>query len=184
MIVQPNMHLGFNCQNLEKSIEWYKKFLNCREKFTLYWGDLIPGKEEMRAKISADTFAELQRRKKEKWIVYLEFADCPGSFIELFNEPTAHEVHIPDQKRDLNYTHFAHVVDDVGKFYKEVIQKGGASYVWVKPQLNIDRTKAMWLQDPDGNRMEFIEYTPYSMQRIGKELPVGVDFFGLHDGNQ
>ncbi len=29
-------------------------------------------------------------------------------FVELFNEPTAHVPHVPDQSVDLNYTHYAH----------------------------------------------------------------------------
>ena len=104
--------------------------------------------------------------------------DCPGTFIELFNEPTAHIPHLPDQAVDLNYTHYAHTVDDVEAFCQSVLEKGGEEYIWLTPRLNIDRTKAMWLMDPDGNKMEFIEYNEYSMELIGRDLPEGVDFFG------
>lgn len=176
MIITPNFHLGFVCKDLEKSIWWYKTFLNMHEKFTLYWGDMLPKNPEHRARMPEERLAELEARKDEKWIVYLEFDDCPGSFIELFNEPTAHVPHIPNQKVDLGYTHFGNTVDDVQAFYESVLAKGGEEYVMIRPQRNIDRTKAMWLQDPDGNQMEFIQFCEYSMPLIGRDLPEGVDF--------
>lgn len=176
MITKPNFHLGFNCKDLEKSIWWYKTFLGCHEKFTLYWGDMLPKNPEHRAHMDPERLAMLEKLKDDKWIVYLEVDDCPGYFIELFNEPTAHVPHIPDQSVDLNFTHYAHNVDSVQAFYESVLAKGGEEYVWLPPRGNIDRTRCMWLQDPDGNKMEFIEYTEYSMQIIGRDLPEGVDF--------
>ena len=178
MITKANMHLGFNCKDLEKSMWWYETFLGCKEKFTLYWGDLLPKDEEMRSRMDPERIAYLESIKDDKWIVYMEVMDCPGTFIELFNEPTAHIPHLPDQAVDLNYTHYAHTVDDVEAFCQSVLEKGGEEYIWLTPRLNIDRTKAMWLMDPDGNKMEFIEYNEYSMELIGRDLPEGVDFFG------
>ena len=122
------MHLGFNCKDLEKSIWWYETFLGCKEKFTLYWGDLMPKNEEMRARMDPERIQYLEGIKDEKWIVYMEVMDCPGTFIELFNEPTAHVPHLPDQEVDLNYTHYAHTVDDVQAFYESVLAKGGEEY--------------------------------------------------------
>ena len=46
---------------------------------------------------------------------------------------------------------------------------------------NIDRTFAFWLQDPDGNRMEFIQYTDMSMQKIGREMPGGLTLSEFFD---
>lgn len=179
MIKNANMHLGFNCKDLEKSMWWYETFLGCHEKFTLYWGDMIPRNPEHLKNMDPERLAYLEKIKDEKWIVYMEFEDCPGTFVELFNEPTANVPHIPDQSVDLNYTHYAHTVDNVQAFYESVLAKGGEEYVYLPPRLNIDRTRAMWLQDPDGNRMEFIEYNPYSMELIGREVPEGVDVFGM-----
>ena len=176
MIKKANMHLGFNCSDIERSMQWYETFLGCHEKFTLYWGDMIPKDEKMRAGMDPDRLAELEARKDDRWIVYMEFEDCPGTFVELFNEPTATKPHVPDQAVDLNYTHYAHVVDSVADLYQSVLDKGGEQYVTVRPQINMDRTRAMWLQDPDGNKMEFLEYTPYSMELIGRDLPEGITF--------
>ena len=111
----------------------------------------------------------------------MEFQDAPGHFVELFNTLDATEPRVPVEHRDLNYTHFAHVVDDVQAFYEEVLQKGGKDSVYLPPMPNIDRTFAFWLQDPDGNRMEFIQYTDMSMQKIGREMPGGLTLSEFFD---
>ena len=181
MIITPNMHLGFNCKDLEKSIRWYETFLNCKEKFTIYYGDMIPDNEERRNSMPKERLAYLESVKDVKWIVYMEFQDAPGQFVELFNTLDATVPHVPEEHRDLNFTHFAHTVDDVQKFYEEVLEKGGKDSVVHPPMPNIDRTFAMWLQDPDGNRMEFIQYTDYSMQKIGREMPGGMTLSEFFD---
>lgn len=173
MILQANMHLGFNCKNLEKTMTFYETFFGCKEKFSLYYGDLIPQDEKRKATIEPELLAEWERLKDVKWIVYMEYQ--PGVFIELFNEVTAHVPHIPEQSRDLNFTHFAILVDDLQAFYQSVLEKGGEQYVILKPQPNVDRTYGMWLQDPDGNKMEVMQYTEYSMQLIGRDLPEGAE---------
>ena len=89
MITKANMHLGFNCRDLDKSMWWYETFLGCHEKFTLYWGDMIPKNPEHLKGMDPERLAYLEKIKDEKWIVYMEFEDCPGSFVELFNEPDA-----------------------------------------------------------------------------------------------
>ena len=75
MIITPNMHLGFNCKDLEKSIQWYETFLNCKEKFTIYYGDMIPDSEERRANMDKDRIKYLESIRDVKWIVYMEFQD-------------------------------------------------------------------------------------------------------------
>lgn len=85
MIINPNMHLGFNCKNLEKSKKWYETFLNCKEKFTIFYGDMIPDNQEMFEAMDKDRLSFLEENKDVPWIVYLEFQDAPGNFIELFN---------------------------------------------------------------------------------------------------
>ena len=153
MIITPNMHLGFNCKDLEASIRWYETFLNCREKFTIYYGDMIPDNAARRAAMDPERLKYLESVKPR----------------------------VPVEHRDLNYTHFAHVVDDVQAFYREVLAKGGKEWVYLPPQPNIDRTFAFWLQDPDGNRMEFIQYTDMSMQKIGREMPGGLTLSEFFD---
>jgi catechol 2,3-dioxygenase-like lactoylglutathione lyase family enzyme len=165
------MHLGFNCRDLEESVAFYKKFFGCTEKFTLYYGDMIPEKKEHRDALDPEFLAFLEEQRDTRWIVYQEWAD--GVFIELFHEISASIPHIPQQDRDLNFTHFSMLTDDIEEFYRSFLEKGGRPYVDLEPRPNVDRTYAFWFHDPDGNKIEVIQYTEYSMQKIGRALSPG-----------
>ena len=165
MIVQANSHLGFVCHDLDKSVRFYEEILGCKEKFSLYYGDMIPPTAEERAQIPPEVMARLEQLKDVRWIVYLEWMD--GYFIELFNEVDAH-IDNPYNPANYGYTHFSFVVDDIQAFYQELLEKGLEDIIDVKPQLNCDHTWALWLHDPDGNRIEVHQYTERSFQLIGK----------------
>ena len=123
--------------------------IGCREKFSLYYGDMIPPTPEERAKVPPEVMARLEKLKDVRWIVYLEWMD--GYFIELFHEVDAH-MDNPYHPAKFGYTHFSFVVDDIE----------------VTPQLNCDYTWALWFHDPDGNRIEVHQYTKRSFELIGR----------------
>lgn len=166
MIVKANVHLGFNCKDLEKTAQFYKDFLGCKEAFTLYYGDLIPRDPERLAKMSAKKLEERRQRKDVKWLIYLEWID--GYYIELFNEYTVHVENKVDPKLNYGYTHFAFVVDDIQEFYQSFLEKGGEEYIETTPEKAIDGNYIMWFHDPEGNRVEVQQYTERSMQKSGK----------------
>ncbi|MCX4316026.1 MAG: VOC family protein [Lachnospiraceae bacterium] len=168
MIIQANSHIGFNCKNLEESIRFYKEVLGLKEKFRLYYGDMLPKHPEHRAKLDPQRLQELEQLKDRTWIVYLEWLD--GYFIELFDEVKAHLDNLPDDIK-YGYTHFALVVDDIQAFYEELIARGGKEIIDIPPQPCIDRNKSMWFHDPDGNKIEVHEYSQTAMQKVGRELP-------------
>ena len=76
--------------------------LGCREKFSLYYGDMIPPTPEERAKVPPEVMARLEKLKDVRWIVYLEWMD--GYFIELFHEVDAH-MDNPYHPAKFGYTH-------------------------------------------------------------------------------
>lgn len=88
MIVQANSHLGFVCHDLDKSVQFYEEILGCKEKFSLYYGDMIPPTAEERAQIPPEVMARLETVKDVRWIVYLEWMD--GYFIELPSNAVTH----------------------------------------------------------------------------------------------
>lgn len=166
MIVKANVHLGFNCKDLEKTAQFYKDVLGCKETFTLYYGDLIPEDSGRLATIPAKQLEEWRQRKDIKWIIYLEWID--GYYIELFNEYTVHVENKVDSKLHSGYTHFAFVVDDIQEFYQSFLEKGGEEYIERTPEKALDGNYVMWFHDPEGNRVEVQQYTEYSMQKSGK----------------
>lgn len=162
MIIKANTHLGFNCKELEKTVNFYKEILGCKEKFTLRYVDLIPKDEKRLATIPA----EWEKRKEVTWLVYLEWMD--GYFIELFNEYTVHIENKMDPKLNYGYTHFAFVVDDIEEYCESLIKKGAEEYIDSKPEKAIDGNYVMWFHDPEGNRVEVQQYTEHSLQMGGK----------------
>lgn len=169
MILQANTHLGFVCKDLDGTAKFYKDILGCKEKFILYHGDLIPDDPERRNRMAPELLQKLEAIREQPWIVYLEWIE--GYFIELFNEPTAH-LENPYSPEKFGYTHFAFVVDDIHAFYRELVEKGAESCIDILPGPCIDRNLAMWLHDPEGNRIEVHQYGEYCMQKYGKELPL------------
>ena len=173
MVVQPNAHIGMVCRDLEKSIEFYKKFLGMKEKFTLYYGDMIPQEPERRAEIPPERLDWLKTVADVKWIVYLEWPHGPeGYFLELFHELDAH-IDNPPSKEKFGLNHLDIVVDDIQAFYQDMVDKGGEEFIDILPGPSICRSHTMWFHDLDGNQVEVHQYTDISMQRIGRELPKG-----------
>ncbi|MBD5393224.1 MAG: VOC family protein [Lachnospiraceae bacterium] len=170
MIIQANAHIGFNCRNLDESVRFYENILGCKEKFSLYYGDMIPKEQERLEKMKPDELKSLEKIKDVRWIVYLEWLD--GYFIELFNEVNASLENLSDSTK-YGYTHFAIVVDDIEAFCQELVDKGAERNIDIFPQPSLDRNKVMWFHDPDGNKIEVHEYGRTAMQKVGREISKG-----------
>ena len=165
MILQPNSHLGFVCRDLDRSVRFYEEILGCKEKFSLYYGDMIPQNTQDLAQMPVDVREKLEEIRDVRWIVYLEWKD--GFFIELFNEQDAYREN-PFDPANYGYTHFSFVVDDIHGFYRDLVEKGAEGYIDLPPRMNCDYTWSMWFHDPDGNRVEVHQYTERSFQKIGR----------------
>lgn len=139
-------HLSFTCRDLDMSLSFYKDVLGLEEKFTLYYDDIGQ-------KVEGDN----------RWIVYLQVTD--RLFIELFNGKDANKEAVPDGTT-YNYQHFALIVEDIHTAHKELLSKGAP--VDEAPSLGIDGTWQMWSHDPDGNKIEFMQYTDKSYQLYGR----------------
>lgn len=164
MIVTANSHLGFNCKDLDRTQKFYEDVLGCREKFSLYYGDLIPKEPERLAQMKPEDIEKLEKVKDVRWIAYLEWTE--GVFIELFNELDAH-VENPYKPEHYGFTHFAFVVDDIQAFYQELLDKGAGACIDILPGPSLDGNWTMWFHDPDGNRIEVHQYGPDAYQIKG-----------------
>lgn len=168
MKIKAISHLGFNCKDLEKSIAFYRDILGCTEKFTLTYGDIVRSIEEecvQQGKKQPFYLNAMRRFANTKWSVYMQWND--DSFIELFYAMGAKKRRIPGQ-RDLNYTHYSLEVEDIRGYRQEIIARGGAQFLDTEISMGMDNTWQFWMHDPDGNKFEIMEYTPESMQVVGR----------------
>lgn len=152
-------HLAFNCKNQQKSVAFYRDVLGCQEKFSFHYDTFIDIAKNSGYKVPNFAFKMLEKKKGKVWLTYLEFGD--GVFIELFDQVGALIANRPAFFHN-NYQHFAIIVDDIKKTKAELVSKG--VQIDVDINLGADQTYQMWIHDPDGNKIEIMQYTENSYQ--------------------
>lgn len=90
------------------------------------------------------------------WLVYLKIAE--GQFIELF--PGAEGRHEPVKTAGL--VHLCLEVDDIQSTYRTLTERGLVARG--EPVLGKDGSWQFWTDDPDGNPIEFHQFTAESRQ--------------------
>lgn len=138
---------------------FYCKGLGLHKVLTLTYGDLRAFLEQDGV-TDKKALAELEMVKDRPWIDYIEVAPC--QYIELFYT----DGRALKENRDLGdaygYQHICLEVSDIHAAWDAVAANG------LKPDSEISRgadgTYQFWLSDPDGNRLELMEYVPGSKQ--------------------
>ena len=102
-----------------------------------------------------DQMFELNNDAGKLWIVYLRVSD--SVYIELF--PKEGE---PPEKSG-SYSHLCLEVTDIENTFASVVERGAP--VDSQVQTGKDGNRQAWTRDPEGNRIEFMEMAPDSMQR-------------------
>lgn len=92
----------------------------------------------------------------EPWLVYLKVAE--HQFIELF--PGAEGAH--EAPKGAGVVHICLEVDDIQATYAELTARGLQTRG--EPMLGADGSWQFWTADPDGNPIEFHQFTPESRQ--------------------
>ncbi|MFV0362617.1 MAG: VOC family protein [Suipraeoptans sp.] len=129
-------HTAYKVTNMDKSIQFYCDCLGLKKKF------------------------ELLDNTSHPWIEYLEVA--PMQYIELFYD-FENLKKSPQDDNHIGYLHLSLEVDDIQAAKKEFEKKGVEIVEDIK--LGPDYTYQMWIADPDGNRIELMEYTDNSLQK-------------------
>jgi lactoylglutathione lyase len=103
---------------------------------------------------------ELHNDEGKLWIVYLRVTEA--NFIELFPKDGA----APEEK-DRRFSHLCLEVDDLEATIEEVTQRGAPLDVPI--QRGKDGNLQAWTRDPEGNRIEFMQMAPDSLQKQALE---------------
>ena len=91
------------------------------------------------------------------WLVYLRITDA--QFLELF--PGGQGDRAPDQNTTA-VNHFCLECDDLDVTAARLRDAGVK--LTVEPKMGLDGNRQCWIEDPDGNRIEFMQMSPSSMQ--------------------
>lgn len=171
MKVLNTSHTGYNVSDLDKILHFYVDILGLKRKFTLTRHDQyetmkkayltrVPDLSYLPENLQAD-LREMEEHAEEARIVYLEVAD--HQYLELFPISKEWPHHRPEN--ELGYQHLALEVDDIQAAYTKMKENGVK--VLTEPTLGLESTWQFWLEDPDGNRIELMQYTENSLQIIG-----------------
>lgn len=134
-------HLNFMTNDLSKIIDFYVDKLGMKVKFTL-------------------------DNKEGKPFGY--YFECGNStFLEFFDQKMAAEVwggKVEELTIGTRYRHFCLEVTGLDEFCEELKEKGVPV---TDISLGMDNSRQAWIDDPDGNRIELMEYGHSSLQLTG-----------------
>ena len=98
-------------------------------------------------------------------LIYLQVGE--DRFIEVFpNGPS------PEERGRQSFMHICLSVDGIHDFVDEIRAQGIA--IDTEPKMGLDHNIQAWITDPDGNKIELMEYSPKSPQiaiRDGSAFP-------------
>ncbi len=126
-------HVAINVTDMEKSLEFYCNKLGFKKAFEIF------------------------DDKENPWIVYVKI--CDNTFIELFYNGVKdrEEAYSNDV---CSYHHFCIASGDIDTLAKNLYDKNIIKEP--KAGLGQDLNKNIWIHDPDGNAVEFVEYSKQS----------------------
>jgi catechol 2,3-dioxygenase-like lactoylglutathione lyase family enzyme len=127
-------HTAYNVSDMDKSMHFYCDILGFKYLF------------------------QLKDENKKPWINYLKISE--GQFIELFyNGVKTADI---DTRSALGYNHLCLEVDDIKATLAEFKTKGLALDIEIMQ--GADLNYQAWAHDPDGNRIEFMQFHPDAPQ--------------------
>ncbi|MCF0105563.1 MAG: VOC family protein [Holdemanella sp.] len=151
------MHIAFFTDKMDEMIDFYTNKLGCKVKVCVKYKQYLnrDDRPQMQAMALKDPEAIFN--------VYMEI--CEGQYIELFPKQEGMLERDTIWNSRLGYSHFALTVDDIYKTREELAAKGCEFDTDIS--IGPSQTYQMWMQDPDGNKFEIMQYTDKSYQITG-----------------
>ena len=152
---------AFQVKDEVNMLRYYTKGLGLKHVDRLTFKDLA---EYLAAKSGSEAdeqlIAELRIKGDRPWIDYIEAA--PHQYIELFYTGGLKKEECRQLGGYYGYQHICFETADIQASFEAVKENGIVPDTGVS--LGCDGTWQFWLTDPDGNRMEFHQYTEKSLQ--------------------
>ncbi len=152
-------HVTLKCNDFEKMCDFYKNVMCFEEAFSIPFDAA-----------QAERHADDGVKEGDTWLTYFKIADT--EFVELFNIKHGTEHPIPQA----SFMHFSVLVEDIKEAARHFESKGvqlwaGPKYVnhpYLEPYPANKKGQcgsyAFYIQDPEGNEIEIMQYTEDSMQ--------------------
>ena len=164
-------HVCFNISDMDKSLDFYRDGMGFTVLYELTYGDVLARVKADAGNLPPDVdegaIRFLTANQHNPWSVYLKVA--PAQFLELFYAPPGAEP-ITDLARRVAFQHFCLEVEDVDTAYAELVANGITPES--TPRVGPDNAKQFWIVDPDGNRVEIMQYTPESLHILNGGIEI------------
>lgn len=155
-------HVCFNVADMQKSLAFYRDGLGFTVLYELTYGHVLArvkaDGDDLPPDVDEGAIRFLTANQHNPWSVYLTIA--PGQFLELFYAPPGAEP-ITELARRVGFQHFCLEVPDIDIAHAHLVAKGIAPEA--TPRVGPDNAKQFWIVDPDGNRVEIMQYTSESL---------------------
>ena len=159
-------HVAYRCKDVDKTAAFYRDVLGGEEAFSLLYSEFYNHQKKLAKEAGKEldnSFYDRFGKFGDKvWIRYVKFGRV---FVELFDSGDANDYNFPDDEH-WGYQHLSLEVDDIHSFTEKIRNLGAP--IDSEPQMGLEHTWQMWSHDPDGNKIEFMEYTDKSYQLVGK----------------
>jgi len=150
------MHIAFFTDQMDEMIDFYANKLGAEIK-------VIAKYKQYMNRDDRPVQQKIAKENPEKiFNVYLQL--CPGQFIELFPKKEGQKEH-DGFNESLGYSHFSLTVKDINEAKKEMEQSGIA--IDTPISIGPSATYQFWIHDPDGNKIEVMQFTEHSYQVTG-----------------
>ena len=157
-------HCTFTCKDYPAMERFYGETLGLKKLFHInYTQEIIDG-------FLQSGYRDFTGKVGDEWLAYYKVA--PKEFIELFNLPYCGE----NDTQNTGFHHVCLVVEDIIEAARELEGKGVTLYRgprWLNnpftepfdgSEIGQCGSIAFYVQDPEGNEIELMQYTPESLQ--------------------
>ena len=159
--VQYTTQIAFDVHNEANMENFYCLGLGLKKVCTLYYRDLEKFMEQA-GPIDPQLHLGMKLLWDKPWLDYIEVA--PHQYIELFRTHGREPQEERNRADAYGYQHICIEVEDIHKAWDAVVGNG------LKPDTEIalgpDGAYQFWLTDPDGNRVELMQYSENAKQLL------------------
>lgn len=160
-------HLSFNMKNEEEMLHFYRDILGMKEQFTLNLNSVLEGRfaEAGSDPVIPEEYAWIKDAADKPWLTYLRLAD--GQFVEMFYDMGRNPRTIENRREIYGYTKMNFEVVDIHELKKTLTEEGVELAEDIHPVL--DGSLELTVHDPDGNEIQFTQYSSNSVLNTDEE---------------